>query len=349
VSVAPVLKVPPFSSLGIILSYQCSNECRHCLYACSPGWEDWISDETLESLLSEISRNSRFLEGVHIAGGEPFIRPDRLLRAVEAISAAGLPIDTVETNAFWATQEGETEETLLRMKKAGLPAVLVSVSPFHQEFIPLERADRLIRVASRVFGPGGVRVYAEFFLQQLAQADPRFPIPFEDYLETIGLEKASLDIADRYGLVPNGRAPLELGILYARHSASYFEGGTCAAELTSPHHGHIDLYGNVITGLCAGLSVGDGRNLGALASGMDLTARPVLRRLHEGGAGALAAFASSEYGFREDPEGYIAKCHLCLEVRRHLVRSGAEFPELEPKGFYKMLETGNHHESQITK
>jgi hypothetical protein len=341
VTVAPVLKVPPFSSLGIILSYQCSNECRHCLYACSPGWEDWISDETLDRLLSEIARNSRFLEGIHIAGGEPFIRPDRVVRAVEAVSAAGLPIDYIETNAFWARHDGETEEILLRLKEAGLPAVLVSVSPFHQEFIPLERADRLIRVASRVFGPGGVRVFTDFFLQQLAGADHRYPVPFEDYLEAIGPEKASLDIADRYGLVPNGRAPLELGILYARHPASHFRGGNCAAELTSPHHGHVDLYGNVITGLCAGLSVGNGRNLGALASGTDLTTRPVLRRLQEGGAGALADFASSGYGFREDPEGYIAKCHLCLDVRRHLARSGAEFPELEPKGFYHMLEAGS--------
>jgi hypothetical protein len=333
-----LLKVPPFSSLGVILSYQCSNECRHCLYACSPAWEDWITDDTLDRLVSEISRNSRFLEGVHFAGGEPFLRPDRLIRAVKAAASAGLPIDYVETNAFWARHDGETEEILRKLKEAGLSAVLVSVSPFHQEFVPLERADRLIRAATAVFGSGGVRVYSEFFLRQLAEADPGFPIPFEDYLESIGLEQASLDLSDRYGLVPNGRAPLELGVLYARHPASDFADGDCTTELTSPHHGHVDLYGNVITGLCAGLSVGDGRDLGGLAAGTDLTDRPVLRLLTEGGPAALAAFAASEFGFREDPEGYIAKCHLCLDVRRHLVRRGAGFPELEPRGFYRMLD-----------
>jgi hypothetical protein len=332
VGAGPVLKVPPFSSLGIILSYQCSNECRHCLYACSPAWEDWISDETLDALTAEIAANSRFLAGVHIGGGEPFIRPDRVIRAVEA--AAGLPLEYVETNAFWALNDADTEKTLLRLKAAGLPAVLVSVSPFHQEFVPLERPERLIRIASRVFGPAGVRVYTESFRRQFSEVDPKVPIPFEDYLE------ASFDIAEGYGLVPNGRAPLELGVLYARHPAAHFAEGHCAEELTNPHHGHVDLYGNVITGLCAGLSVGSGLNLGGLATGTDLSGRPVLARLMEGGVGALAAFAASDTGFHEDPEGYIAKCHLCLDIRRHLVRTGAAFPELEPKGFYQMLDSG---------
>ncbi len=340
VSESRVLKVPPFSSLGIILSYQCSNQCRHCLYACSPAWEDWITDEILEGLTASIAADSRFLDSVHIGGGEPFIRPDRLIRAVEAVSAAGLPLEYVETNAFWALREADTEETLLRLRDAGLPGLLVSVSPFHQEFVPLERPERLIRVASRVFGPSEVRVYTDYFRSLLAGADPKHPIPFEDYLESAGPDQASLDLADRYGLVPNGRAPLELGVLYARHPASDFLERNCEAELTSPHHGHVDLYGNVITGLCAGLSVGNGLDLAGISAGTDLPDKHVLSRLMEGGPAALAVFASSEHGFREDPEGYIAKCHLCLDIRRHLVRTGAAFPELEPKGFYQMLDSG---------
>ncbi len=335
-----VLRVPPFSSLGILLSYQCSNQCRHCLYACSPVWEDWISDETLEGLTASITAESRFLDSVHIGGGEPFIRPDRVIRAVEAVTAAGLPLEYVETNAFWALKDADTEQTLLRLRNAGLTGLLVSVSPFHQEFVPLERPERLIRVASRVFGPSGVRVYTDYFRSLLAAADPKHPIPFEDYLESAGPDQASLDLADRYGLVPNGRAPLELGVLYARHPAAHFSEGNCAAELTSPHHGHVDLYGNVITGLCAGLTVGNGLNLADLSAGTDLSDRPVLSLLMAEGVGGLAAFASSRHGFQEDPEGYIAKCHLCLDIRRHLVRTGAAFSELQPKDFYRVLDSG---------
>ena len=44
-----------------------------------------------------------------------------------------------------------------------------------------------------------------------------------------------------------------------------------------------------------------------------------------------------EWGYREREGGYISKCHLCLEIRRHLARHG-EFAELQPKEMYERLE-----------
>jgi hypothetical protein len=35
-------------------------------------------------------------------------------------------------------------------------------------------------------------------------------------------------------------------------------------------------------------------------------------------------------------EGYTGRCLLCVDVRRHLVKSG-EFDELRPQGFYENL------------
>jgi hypothetical protein len=293
--------------------------------------------DTLEILLSQINRHSRYLAGIHISGGEPFLRPDLFLSAVEAMAKRNLPIEYVETNAFWCRDDTEAEGALTRLREAGLPAILVSVSPFHSEFIPLERAERAIRVGKRVFGPENVHVYTDFFLHQLQAADPRYPIPFEDYIESAGLELTACQVADRYGLIPNGRAALELSPLFERKPASSFFGTTCMAELTSPLHAHIDLYGNVITGLCAGISVGDGRNLDALFAGMDPDPRPVLEALTEEGVEGLLEYAVREFGYREDPDGYIAKCHLCLDIRRHLIRSKKEFIELAPKEYYLHL------------
>jgi hypothetical protein len=107
--------------------------------------------------------------------------------------------------------------------------------------------------------------------------------------------------------------------------------------LTSPYHVHIDLYGNTISGLCAGLSVGSGFDLDTLVAGIDLSRKPVLAALSERGVEGLHGIAVREFGFREDPGGYIAKCHLCLDMRRHLVRSGAAFEELAPREFYGHL------------
>jgi hypothetical protein len=293
--------------------------------------------ETLERVLSEVAKNARFLTGIHFSGGEPFLRPDLLERAVSSAVRHGLPIDYAETNAFWCRDDAKTEEVLLRLKSAGLPAILVSASPFHSEFIPLERVERAVLAGRRIFGKDGVFLYTDFFYEQLRNADPKYPVAFEDYLEAVGMDQAALFISDQYGLIPNGRAAVDLAPLYERKPASAFFGGNCRAELTSPYHAHIDCYGNVITGLCAGITLGDARDLDLLYAGIDLEARPFLRMLADEGVEGLFRYAALETGYREEPDGYIAKCHLCLEIRRHLVRSGHGFTELAPVEFYERL------------
>ena len=44
--------------------------------------------------------------------------------------------------------------------------------------------------------------------------------------------------------------------------------------------------------------------------------------------------AQEEYGYQPMLEGYTGKCHLCVDVRRHLVETG-DFAELRPPGFYE--------------
>ncbi|MBS7625771.1 hypothetical protein KEJ51_01830 [Candidatus Bathyarchaeota archaeon] len=64
--------------------------------------------------------------------------------------------------------------------------------------------------------------------------------------------------------------------------------------------------------------------------------RPIIGMLLKN-LGSLYEFAVREYGYEEDMRGYISKCHLCLDIRRHLVNSNAGFKELEPKEFYEHL------------
>lgn len=332
-----LLKIPPFSSLGLILSYQCSSECRHCQFACSPAWKDWIDLKKLDGIFSEVAKNSRYLTGIHLSGGEPFLRPDLLEGAVEAAVRHGLPIDYAETNAFWCLDDAKTEEVLVRLKEAGLPALLVSTSPFHSEFVPLDRVERAVLVGRKVFGTEGVFLYTDFFYDQLQTADPKYPISFEDYLEAVGADRAALFFSDQYGLIPNGRAAVDLAPLFEQKPASAFFGNACRTELTSPYHVHIDCYGNTIAGICAGISLGDAGDLDSLFAGIDLEERPFLRMMADEGVEGLFRYAILESGYREEPDGYIAKCHLCLDIRRHLVRSGNGFAELAPLEFYERL------------
>ena len=45
---------------------------------------------------------------------------------------------------------------------------------------------------------------------------------------------------------------------------------------------------------------------------------------------------AKESGFTESQEGYFSKCHLCMDIRRHLALKG-DFRELQPKEFYRHL------------
>ena len=135
-----------------------------------------------------------------------------------------------------------------------------------------------------------------------------------------------------------GRACYALGSLFRKYPAERFFNESCREELTRPWHVHIDNYCNYITGYCGGISLGDARDLDAICSGIDLDDHPILARLvSHGGIGRLYRFAVEEYGYRESEDGYISKCHLCVDIRRHIIEQTDEFKELKPREFYLNL------------
>jgi hypothetical protein len=90
-------------------------------------------------------------------------------------------------------------------------------------------------------------------------------------------------------------------------------------------------------GYCGGISLGQWKELDALVSeGIDLDEHPVLRFLIAEDMRELFRLAE-DFGYRESREGYVSKCDLCLDLRRHLVSNG-DFEALNPKEFYMHLE-----------
>jgi len=331
-------KVQPLSSGGIHLTYQCPNRCAHCIYASSPSRNEWMTEADLSRILKQIKQNDQFLTGMHIGGGEPFLNLDLLEFSIRQMHEVGLPLDYVETNGFWAWEDDKTEQILVRMRDAGLRGLLVSASPFHLEFIPMDRVNRAVRIARQVFSSGGVLIYTQNYFQQFQELDPALTVPFDEYLDAMGEDQAASEMAYNDSLIPGGRAAIRLARLFTHHPAEHYFGETCARELSSPHHIHIDPEANYIAGLCAGLSLGDSKHLGEIYAGLDLIGFPVLQRLVEGGVEALYNWSVSEHGYRESSLGYIAKCHLCLDIRRHLVQAGKRYKEIAPIAFYSELD-----------
>lgn len=336
------VKIPVPVSGGVLLSYKCPAECRHCMYACSPRWKaDWITAEDLERGLSQLAGRIQpspwgqdaigVNDGLHLSGGEPFMNFELLQSAVEIAHGLGIPSLFVETNGFWCTSDERTTDKLQLLKQAGLKGILISVNPYYAEWVPFERTERCIRVSLKVFGHN-VIVYQLEYYRRFKELGIRDRISVESYLVRTGNEP----IARGVELFLMGRATRALRNLYPAFPASSFLWGPCRPPFLRPWHNHFDNYGHFMPGFCGGISLGSWYRLDDLVEeGIDLSERPLLRFLIDEDLGGLFHFAR-DHGYRESPEGYVSRCDLCLDVRKFLAGRG-HFEELQPAAFYEHL------------
>jgi hypothetical protein len=324
------VQIPPLVSGGVMLSYRCSNTCRHCLYRCSPRMPDtWMSAETIERAMRMLADEPR-LSGVHLAGGEPTLRLNLLVAAIEMAGAFGVGLSYVETNGHWCTSPELAEEGMRRMKEAGLPAVLVSVSMFHNEFVPFRSTRNCVEAARKVFGHGSTCVYLPHLYALLAKMPDDGRHTLEEFCSWAGIADKPEALAELYYVIPNGRAATALAASFASRPASDFRGQTCFADLMSTSHFHIDHHGDLFTGLCAGLAVA---TIDDPHPYIDEYTQPIVRLLMAEGPLGLMAMAQSTHGYEQRERGYVSKCDLCLDVRDHLFATGV-YAELRPAEFY---------------
>jgi hypothetical protein len=323
------------TDIGLILSYKCQSACAHCIYNCNRNWKEWITRDDLQAAL-EIMVVWQHAFQVHITGGEPFLNFPLLLEAIEIAASLGIP-RYLETNAGWAVHERLVEKRFRALHKTGLQAILISVSPFHAESIPLERSLMVIRRAKEVFGISSVFVYQSRWLDLIQAFGTETTIPLNSFVDTYGKANTGRMLWENYGLISGGRSGYNLGHLIPKHPAEFFNGLTCAYEVLYAQHSHFDLYGNLIPGFCGGLSLGDWHDLPFLLARYQREDFPtIIAILAEYGPYGLFEAAVLEYNYKPLQEGYSGKCHLCVDVRGHLSRTG-DFPELRPKQFYEEI------------
>jgi len=304
--------------------------------------DDWISEKDVKEILTQLSgriQGSPFGAdkisvnyGVHFTGGEPFLNFDLLLKVVGIAHQLKIPSTFVETNSFWCIDDKVTREKLLQLKDAGLHGILISVNPFILEQLPFERTERATRIGREIFRENAI-IYQEFFYSQFKKLDVKDALSFNEYLQKIDLS----DLYDNVELLPIGRATHMLSHLYRKYPAKQFFSESCIEELTRGWHVHVDNYCNYMTGYCAGISLGDGREIDSICQGIDLDSRPILNALTTD-LKRLFEFGVKGFDYKERAQGYISKCHLCVDVRRHIAQKTDEFEELRPREFYYHLE-----------
>jgi hypothetical protein len=324
--------VSRLSSGGIITNYNCTAACGHCLYKSSPQRDRaYITTEMIASLVRKAS--SLGCGSFHIGGGEPFLDPEGLQRTIRTIREEGASVEYLETNAFWFKDQVSARELLSKIRAAGCHTLMVSVCPFHVEFVPLAKAQGAVR-ACRELGMDYF-IWQDQYIDELSRLDPDTTHSPAELKELFG-EDYILRAGRRFGLRINGRALETLKPHLRRHPAEFIlaaEPGPCR-ELRVTSHFHLDLYGNYVPPGCVGL-VMDHRFLG-----LDIPEEyRHLRILDLKGIGGLFRYAREERGFEPDPGGYVSKCDLCLSIRKHLVLccgGSAANPDLGPEEFYRM-------------
>ena len=323
------LSITRIASGGLITNYFCSSRCAHCLYGCGPEWaKDYIDEEATERILTKVLKLG--CSSVHIGGGEPLLRPEALIKVLRAARRIGMKVEYLETNSSWFKGMDEAVEMLGTLRSAGVETLLISISPFHNEHIPLRKV-KGVAAACREVGMG-VFPWMSEFLGEIASFDESDTHFLDEYVKEFGDDYLS-GLVQRYSLTLRGRAVKTYEkILPGRRLEEILAAGAGGCrELAGTHHFHVDLYGGYIPGLCSGLSI-RGEDLGAP---LDPDKYKLLDLLWRKGISGLLELARKEFGF--SPQGkYLSKCSLCLDIRSWLnTQAPGRFIELQPVDFYR--------------
>jgi len=318
---------------GLITNYFCASRCRHCLYNCSPNREkNYITPRTAELNLRTIRELG--CSAVHIGGGEPLLRPGALGDILQIAARVGVAVEYVETNSAWFKNPHSAETMLLNLRKQGLHTLLVSISPFHNEYIPFSKVKGVIDAARQA----GISIFPWIseFIADLSEMDAASTHSVADFEDRFG-RGYMMRLPQRYWIHMGGRALETFRPYFAKNSAEQIldeNTGSCAAELLNTGHFHLDLYGNYIPGLCTGLSI----KREHLGKALPSEKYPILTILFYKGIRGIFKMAEKEFDYTPTKECYINKCDLCTEIRTLFVQNdfgGAA--ELNPREFYKNI------------
>ena len=313
---------------GLMTNYSCSSQCRHCAYFCGPRWENrYIDETTLRKNLRAMGKAG--CPSIHIGGGEPFLNREKLIDAVRWCRAEGFHVEYVETNASWCNDDQSARKVLAELRKAGLDTLLISISPFHNEYIPFSKTRGLI-AACRSAGMG-VFPWVEGFISDIAAFDERSTHSLDEYEELHGAGYIA-NLPNRYWISLRGRAIATFKPYVSLQTAEEICRTTAEPcnELYDTSHFHVDLDGSFIPGICSGISIAV-EDLGVPIDGVKY---PYLTSLLTGGLAELYRKATRECDFVSG-EGYSGKCDLCYDVRRHLVIAcGITSRDLQPEELY---------------
>jgi len=136
----------PSFELGIMFTHTCNIACRHCGILSHPKNRNRMAEPDLMALIDDAAALPEPPDLIVFTGGEPFVHPDTLARALRRCRDQGMPTRVV-TNGFWARDVGQGLDVLMRMQEAGLNALNFSADVWHLEFMEAQTLHNAIDCA----------------------------------------------------------------------------------------------------------------------------------------------------------------------------------------------------------
>ncbi len=267
---------------------------------------------------------------VHIGGGEPFLNPQGLYEVLESATDAGIGLEYVETNSSWCTSRQRANEILQEIKRRGINTLLLSISPFHNEYIPFKKVRALMEACEG----NGISVFpwTTTMLADVQSMDLDTKHALKEYEERFGASYVPQAMS-RYGVTPGGTALDTLAPFLEKHDIEdILASDSPCSRMMGTTHFHVDLYENYVPYQCPGLSI----RLADIACELSDEDYPIMNALLRDGVKGLYGLARNEYGFEPARDGYTMPCDLCTSIRQYLaLEKEIDSHELRPTEFYR--------------
>lgn len=293
---------------GLMLTYKCPAACQFCYYNCGPDKAGLMPIDTALKAWQSLKTISGDNAKVHITGGEPFLYFEHLAELLTQAQKLKLtPLDMVETTGFWALDKKNVIDRLKLLDSAGMDRLKISWDPFHAEFIDIEPVKLLAQTAIELLGADRVLVRWQKYLEE--------PPNMKNLSPNQRLAQYKLAVQD-YPCRFTGRAHKQLANLFADKSVEALAQSNCKTTFLAAKGVHIDPNGNVFSGLCSGIIIGNLNRtpLQRLWEQFNPQTQSLIETLFEDGPAGLLSEAT-QAGYKKRVL-YANKCHLCTDIRQ---------------------------------
>lgn len=318
-----------WKSVGLMLTYKCSAQCRFCYYHCSPQNDGLMPVEMAINAWKDLKKLAGEFAKIHITGGEPFLYYDHLCLFLEQAKKSNLgSIDQLETNAGWVNNSTDAENKLIFLKKHDINTLKISCDPFHLEFVDIEQTKLLSNIGQKIFGKDRVLVRWQEYLDS--------PIDIKVMDEA---QKADIFYSNykKYPFRFTGNAAFELARQFENKPISNIQKLDCSKSFLASRGVHIDPFGNVFSGVCSGMILGNinETTLDSLWEKIDWQNMDFFDKLFAFGPFGFLQEAAKE-GFQPQAM-YAGKCQLCTHLRQFFFDKGKYKKIIGPKQCYNSL------------